>query len=57
MKLAGTEVNMEGLLSFLRRHDVFMFLNSNCEKQVVQDKYSSFDWVLAAGVCTEITSE
>lgn len=57
MKQSREEFNIENLLSFLRKHDVFMFLNSNREKSGIygNDKYSSFDWVLAAGTCAEIT--
>jgi para-aminobenzoate synthetase component 1 len=52
------ELNLENLLSFLRKHDVFMFLNSNRDKSRMSgnDKYSSYDWVVAAGAKAELTS-
>src|SRR5438046_2360936 len=51
---AGKEFTQENILSFLRKHDVFMFLNSNKAKQVSGDPYSSFDWIAAAGVYREL---
>ncbi len=47
-------MKLDYLLEYLRSHEVFMLLNSNKEKQPGPDKYSSFDWALAAGVVEEI---
>jgi len=52
---AGEELTTEHILSFLGKHDVFLFLNSNKEKQISGDPYSSFDWMAAAGVYKELT--
>lgn len=55
--IADKEFSIEQILSFLSKQDVFMFLNSNKEMQVSHDKYSSFDWLIAAGVHAEITDD
>ncbi len=49
------ELTLTSILSFLKKHDVFMLLNSNKKQQTFTDKYSSFDWLLAAGVREDLT--
>src|SRR5882724_7919048 len=49
------KIKVEDILSRLRKEEVFMFLNSNKEMQTGHDRYSSFDWAMAAGVKAEIT--